>query len=87
MNVDELCEHLTQIASKPALSGNNWQRQRRISDELTLARIDDRLIHGQVTTVWSKWLMPSTLLSAMTKFITMKWPDIIASGCATGNEG
>ena len=26
---------------------------------ITLARIDDRLIHGQVTTVWSKWLTPA----------------------------
>ena len=40
---------------------------------ITLARIDDRLIHGQVTTVWSKVLTPSALLSAMTKFITMKF--------------
>ncbi len=87
MNVDELCEHLTQSQSKPALSGNNWQRQRRISVNITLARIDDRLIHGQVTTVGRKWLTPSALLSAMTKFITISSPDIIASGCATGNEG
>lgn len=40
---------------------------------ITLARIDDRLIHGQVTTVWSKVATPSALLSAMTKFITMKF--------------
>ncbi len=27
--------------------------------QITLARIDDRLIHGQVTTVWSKSPTPS----------------------------
>ncbi|STD39951.1 Uncharacterised protein [Escherichia coli] len=40
---------------------------------ITLARIDDRLIHGQVTPSGRKWLTPSALLSAMTKFITMKF--------------
>jgi mannose/fructose/N-acetylgalactosamine-specific phosphotransferase system component IIB len=35
-------------------SGGSQKPLRRISDEITLARIDDRLIHGQVTTVWSK---------------------------------
>ena len=40
---------------------------------ITLARIDDRLIHGQVTTAGLKWLTPNALLSAMTKFITMKF--------------
>ncbi len=69
MNVDELCEHLRKSQSKPALSGNNWQRQRRILMNITLARIDDRLIHGQVTPSGRKWLTPSALLSAMTKFI------------------
>ena len=39
---------------------------------ITLARIDDRLIHGQVTTVWSKVANASGLLSVMTTFITMK---------------
>ena len=29
---------------------------------ITLARIDDRLIHGQVTTVWSKVAKPQTII-------------------------
>ena len=40
---------------------------------ITLARIDDRLIHGQVTTVWSKVANAQRLLSVMTTFITMKY--------------
>ncbi len=87
MNVDELCEHLTQIAKQTWSSGDRWQQRRRISDEHYARRIDDRLIHGQVTTVWSKVANPSALLSAMTKFITMKFAGHYASGCATGNEG
>lgn len=50
MNVDELCEHLTQIA-KQKTGGNSGGG---FLMNITLARIDDRLIHGQVTTVWSK---------------------------------
>ena len=40
---------------------------------ITLARIDDRLIHGQVTTVWSKVANAGALLSATTRSITMRY--------------
>ncbi len=51
MNVDELCEHLTQIAKQTCVVCNG---RGGFLMNITLARIDDRLIHGQVTTVWSK---------------------------------
>lgn len=36
--------------------------------QITLARIDDRLIHGQVTTVWSK-----VANAQMTMYLTMRF--------------
>ena len=40
---------------------------------ITLARIDDRLIHGQVTTVWSKVANAQRIIICNDEFITMKF--------------
>lgn len=39
---------------------------------ITLARIDDRLIHGQVTTVWSKVANAQRIIICNDEVITMK---------------
>ena len=52
-------------------------------------RIDDRLIqYGQVTTVWSKVANAQRIIICNDLvYNDRSSPDIIASGCATGNEG
>ncbi len=54
---------------------------------ITLARIDDRLIHGGSLPSGLKWLTPNALLSAMTKFITMKFAGHYCVRLRHGNEG
>lgn len=40
---------------------------------ITLARIDDRLIHGQVTTVWSKVANARRIIICNDRSITMRY--------------
>ena len=41
--------------------------------QITLARIDDRLIHGQVTTVWSKVANAQRIIICNDEYLTMRF--------------
>ena len=51
---------------------------------ITLARIDDRLIHGQVTTVWSKVANAQRIIICNDDVYN---DDVASPGRAAGHEG
>jgi mannose/fructose/N-acetylgalactosamine-specific phosphotransferase system component IIB len=54
---------------------------------ITLARIDDRLIHGQVTTVWSKVANAQRIIICNDDVLTMRFAGPASPGRASGHEG
>ena len=55
--------------------------------QITLARIDDRLIHGQVTTVWSKVANAQRIIICNDDVFNDGSPDPVAPGGSARHEG